>query len=245
MGRRMKFSLVALLFLSLLGLAAWLWKCVFVVERIVVQGGGAFTEAVAAASGVEVGQSVFSLKEGDVRDGVDALGVVYLDEYRLRLPNKLELKVLEREPSAMLRCGDGLLLIDGGGCAVELLEEAPDTDLLYLSGVELASYRPGHAIEAADGRAKLYRQINAALEALHAQMYVSEIDLSEVEKLRLITRGGILVELGDAANLGEKISLAKAAVADLEAQGAGGGTLHLSGASRADYSPPPMEEMES
>lgn len=245
MGRRMRICLAALIAALALGIALWLWRGVFVVRSIEVRGGGAPVDEVVEASGVKLGQSVFRLNEEEVRAGVDALGVVYLDEYRLRLPDKLDLKVAAREPVAMMRCGEGLLLIDGAGCAVELVEDAPDTDLLYLSGVEVSDCSMGRAIEAADGRAALCREIIAAMEALHAQIYVSEVDLSDVENLRLITRGGILVELGGAENLGEKLALMKAAVADLEAEGAAGGILHLNGAGRADYSPPPPEVLEN
>ncbi len=245
MGRRMRIWLAALIAVLLLSLALWLWRCVFVVRAIEVRGGGAPVDEVVAASGVKLGQSVLALNEEEMRAGVNGLGVVYLDEYRLRLPDRLELKVAAREPVAMLRCGGGLLLIDGEGCAVELTEDAPDTDLLFLSGVEVLDCGMGRGIEAADGRAALCREIIAAMDALHAQIYVSEVDLSDAQDLRLITRGGILVELGDAENLGEKLALMKAAVADLEAEGAAGGILRLNGAGRADYSPPPPEVLEN
>lgn len=249
-GRRRglrRFALVALLALfALAGVAGWLWKCVFVVEKIVVQGSGASAGEVVAASGVRIGTSVFALREEEIRAGVDALGTAYVEEYQLRLPNKLILKVRKREPVAMLRCGAELVLIDEAGCAVEAVGEAPDRDLIYVSGAgEVSGFCPGKRVELGQGRTALYCEAVAALKARRAGMYVSEMNLEDPGNLRLITRGGIVMELGGGAELDERMALMCAAAADLEGRGVCGGTLRMSGASRADYSPPGRAAEES
>ena len=62
--------------------------------------------------------------------------------------------------------------------------------------------------------------------------------MSDVENLRIITRTGIRVELGDAENMGNKIAWMKGAVADLERRGESGGTLDVRSGSKADYTRP-------
>lgn len=237
MRRGIRVALWALAVLILLsGLIFWLWSCAFVLRSVVVQGGSLDAETIIAAAGVARGESVFSLDEAAVRSGVDALGTVCLEEYELRLPDKLVLRVRDREPAAMLPHDEKLLLIDGGGCAIELTEDAPDTDLLYLSGVEVADFYAGQVVEDGEGRMALCRRIVAALEEMHAAMYVSEIDLRDPSVPRIITRSGILAEL-DADALEAELGLMKAAVADLEARGARGGRLRVESGCRADYSP--------
>ena len=230
----MLWTLAALILLS--GLFFWLWSCAFVLRSVVVQGGSLDSEKIVAAAGVTQGQSVFALDEGEIRENIDALGTVCLEEYELRLPDKLVLRVRDREPAAMLPHDEKLLLIDGGGCAIELTEDAPDTDLLYLSGVEVADFYAGQVVEDGEGRMALCRRIVAALEEMHAAMYVSEINLRDPSAPRIITRSGILAEL-DADALEAELQLMKAAVADLEARGARGGRLRVESGSRADYSP--------
>ena len=227
-------ALAALILLS--GLIFWLWSCAFVLRSVAVQGGSLDAETVIAAAGVIQGQSVFALDESEIRGNIDALGTVYLEEYELRLPDKLVLRVRDREPAAMLPFDGELMLIDGGGHAISMAEDAPDTDLLYLSGVELADFYAGHAVDDGEGRMALYRRIFAVLNEMHAAMYISEIDLRDPSAPRIITRSGILAEL-DADALEAELHLMKAAVADLEAQGARGGRLHVESGSRADYSP--------
>lgn len=227
-------TLLALILLS--GLIFWLWSCAFVLRSVVVQGSSLDAETVIAAAGVEKGESVFSLDEAEVRANIDALGTVCLEEYRLRLPDKLLLRVRDREPAAMLPYDGKLVLIDGEGCAISLAEDAPDTDLLYLSGVEVPDFYAGRVVDGGERRMALYRRIHAALEGLNAAMYVSEIDLSDASAPRIITRSGILVEL-DADAIEAELRLMKAAVADLEARGACGGRLRMDDGSRADYSP--------
>ena len=239
MRRGIRVALWALAVLILLsGLIFWLWSCAFVLRSVVVQGGSLDAETIIAAAGVARGESVFSLDEAAVRSGVDALGTVCLEEYELRLPDKLVLRVRDREPAAMLPHDEKLLLIDGDGYSIELVEDAPDTDLLYLSGVEVADFYTGQVVEDGEGRMALCRRIVAALDEMHAAMYVSEIDLRDPSAPRIITRSGILAEL-DADALEAELGLMKAAVADLEARGARGGRLCIESGSRADYSPGP------
>ena len=228
-------ALAALILLT--GLIFWLWSCVFVLRSVVVQGSSLDAETIIAAAGVTQGESVFSLDEAAVRSGVDALGTVCLAEYRLTLSGRLLLRVRDREPAAMLPYEGKLLLIDGEGYSIELVEDAPDTDLLYLSGVEVADFYAGQAVEDGEGRMALCRRIFAALDEMHATMYVSEIDLRDPSTPCIITRSGILVELGDDAELEEKLALAKAAVADLEARSACSGRLRIESGVRAEYSP--------
>lgn len=220
----------------LAGLIFWLWSCAFVLRSVVVQGGSVDAETVIAAAGVAQGESVFSLDEAAVREGIDALGTVCLEEYELRLPDRLLLRLRDREPAAMLPFDGRLMLIDGEGCAISLAEDAPDTDLLYLSGVEIPDFYAGRAVDDGEGRLMLFQRIHAALVGLNAAMYISEIDLRDASAPRIITRSGILVEL-DADALEEELGLMKAAVADLEARGACGGRLRMENGSRADYTP--------
>ena len=228
-------TLAVLILLS--GLIFWLWSCAFVLRSVVVLGGSLDAETVIAAAGVTKGESVFALDESEIRGNIDALGTVCLVEYQLRLPDKLVLRVRDREAAAMLPFDGRLMLIDGECHAIALVSDAPDTDLLYLSGVEIPDFYAGQVVEDGEGRMALFLRMHAALEGLNAGMYVSEIDLRDPSAPRIITRSGILVELGDDAELEAKLALAKAAVADLEARSACGGRLRIESGARADYSP--------
>ena len=237
MRRGVKTVLWALAALILLfGLIFWLWSCAFVLRSVVVQGSSLDVETIVAAAGIEKGESVFSLDEATVREGINALGTACLEEYELRLPDRLLLRLRDREPAAMLPFDGKLMLIDGEGYAISLAEDAPDTDLLYLSGVEIPDFYAGQAVDDAAGRLALYRRIFAALDEMHAAMYVSEIDLSDADAPRIITRSGILVGL-DADAIEAELGLMKATVADLEARNVSGGFLRMESGSRADYSP--------
>ena len=53
--------------------------------------------------------------------------------------------------------------------------------------------------------------------------------------LRIITRRGIEVRLGNSENMPDKIAWMKSAVADLENRGQNGGVLDVSSGTKADY----------
>lgn len=238
--RALLWTLAALLLL--LGLGFWLWKDVFVLRSVSVQGGSVEATLILEAAGLEIGESTMLLDEAQVREGIDALGTVCLEEYQFKLPDRLLLRLRDREPAAMLPCGDSLLLIDGACCAIATVESVPDTDLLYLSGVELSHYSAGQVVKDPEGRMELCCRILTALEVHNEAMYISEIDLSDPDAPRFITRGGILVELRTGTTEAA-LALMEAAVADLERRGTVGGCLRVED-DRAFYSPMAAENAE-
>ena len=76
-----------------------------------------------------------------------------------------------------------------------------------------------------------------ALKAHGAMAYASEINVEDVDDLRIITRTGITVLLGSADNMGDKIAWMAGALADLEARGEVHGSLDVSSGTKADFKP--------
>ena len=231
---------IVLMLLVLLALAAFiLFRYVFVVRHVEVRGGAsASEETVTRAARVGLGESIFFLNEERMRIGVNALGTVKLDGVDVRYPNTVILNCSDRRPQAMLLHMGDIRLLDEEGCLVTSVVDVPDTDLIYVNGMTVTGLAPGNPVQAREGQVEAYRAVMRALNANSANAYVSEIFLSDVENLRLITRTGITVELGDMQNMQNKIAWMRGAVADLEQRGEGGGTLDVRSGTKADYRGP-------
>ena len=67
--------------------------------------------------------------------------------------------------------------------------------------------------------------------------YVSEISVADIADLRIVTRTGLNVALGDAGNIPSKIAWMASAVADLESRGEAAGQLDVASGTRADFLP--------
>ena len=236
--RRHSRAWIPLLFLVLVAIAAAvLLRYVFVVRNVELSGNqSASNEAVIRAARIGLGASIFNVDEEKMREGVNALGTIKLDSVEVRYPDTVVLRVSERRRDAMLLHMGEIRLLDEECCLVESAESVPNTDLIYVNGMTVTNMTPGFPLQAREGQVEAFCAVMQAINANSANAYVSEIELSDVSNLRLITRTGITVELGDMQNMQNKIAWMKSAVSDLDQRGEGGGTLDVRSGNKADYS---------
>lgn len=238
-------ALIVLVAVILLAVA--LLRYVFVVRSVqVTSGSGVNDEEVVRTARIGFGTSIFAVDAAEIAARINATGTLAVDGVRVRYPDTVVISVRERGREAMLLHMGKIRILDEEGCVVESREEVPDMDLVYVSGMRVMDFVQGSPVRAADGQMEAYRAVMGQLKAQLAKVYVSELDVSEPEKIYLITRTGIRVELGGAADMENKIAWMKSAVADLEQRGEAGGTLDVRSGNKADYSKtrPSTEEAE-
>lgn len=236
-GKNRKYILALAILLVLVGACAILLRYVFVVRNVIVQGDvDASDEEITRIASIQFGSSIFSVDPQSIENNVNATGLWRLDQVRLRYPDTVELTVGKRDRSAMLLHMGKIQVLDEQGYLVESLSEVPATDLIYISGLNVMQCRTGEQLRTDSGQIEAYCALMQALNAQGAAMYASEINLSDPQDIRLITRNGITVLFGDAEEMMDKVAWMKSAVADLESRGEGGGTLDVRSATKADYS---------
>lgn len=236
MKKRRIYLVVLMVLMILLIACAILFKYVFVVRNVIILGDvAASEEEIVRIAHVEFGASVFGLNVEAMEHNLNATGTMYLQQIQLRYPDTLELSVATRNRDAMLLHMGKIQILDEGGYLVESLSEVPDMDLVYVSGMHVTYCETGQQLRANDGQIEAYVAVMQALNAHGAKMYASEIHLSDPEDIRLITRNGITVLLGDKEDMQDKVAWMKSAVADLENRGQGGGSLDVRSATKADY----------
>lgn len=237
--RGSKLWIVILILLVLALAAVVLTRYVYVVRDVQISGTRDVSdEALIRAAHIDFGESIFRTDAEFIRRGVNSLGTVRLDSVERVYPDTLILNVSQRQPRAMLLHLGDIRILDEECCVIESVDTVPDTDLIYVRGMSVTQYTPGVPLQSGMGETEAYCAIMQALEINDARAYVSEIDLSDVRSLTLITRTGITVELGDDSNMRNKIAWMCSAVADLESRNEGGGTLDVSSGTKADYSRP-------
>lgn len=220
-------------------LAVTLLNFVFVVRGVEYEGASNLdTDAITRASGIRLGRSIFSVDRDAVRRNVDALGEVTLEEVRTRLPSTVVLRVRQREAAGMFVFSGALAVLDAEGCVMRKTEQAPNADLIYVTGLHAVQCRVGAPLEAQKGQREGYAAVAAALLRSGARAYVSELNVEDPDDMYILTRTGINVRLGDARNMNNKIAWMKSAVADIEARGERGVTLDVQSGTKADIIKP-------
>ena len=228
----------AWLLVAFLLLMVLLWRLVFVVRGVDIYGNvDASNDAVIRAAKISFGSSLFSVDRSAIREGVNSMGVHELTDIRIRLPNRIALTLEPRNREAMLLYGGKIVVLDENAVVVELADDVPGRDMLYISGLSPTAATPGKTIGVGERQLIACQNVLHALNDCLAEAYVSELNLSDIGNLRLITRSGATVLLGDSSDMNDKIAWMKAVVQDLEKRGEAGGVIDVAGGNKADYKP--------
>lgn len=242
--RKKKRAAGVVLFLLMTAVIAFLlFKTVFVVRSVNVTGDYELDrDTIIRASGIEFGGALIDVDAYSVEKSINALGRVKFESMKRSFPGAIELQVSARKGVAMALHMGKILVLDGQGFVVEERDEVPDSDLVYISDMGIVSHETGRVVEGDIKRIEAYRQIMDALARHNAAGTVSEISLSSLEDIRMITRSGTTVYIGNCDKIGDKIAWMKAVSTDLDLRGESGGRLDVSSAFQADYLPPGLLE---
>ncbi len=219
-------------------IAALVWFRMFVVRNVVIDGAADIPqEEVIRASRIAFGEHITGVEEARVRANLESTGIYALDGVDVRYPNTVILHVRRRTRDATLLNGGQYLSMDSDGYVIEVSATLPEDSGVYVYGLSATSYRIGSRIVAPEDRLLAMKQVLDALREQNAMEYVSDLDLSDVTQLRVTTRTGLRVLLGDSRNMSDKALWLRAAVSDLESRGETRGTLDISSGAQADYMP--------
>ena len=225
--------------------ALWLLltNAVFVVRDVQVVGAGEIPESdVRHLSGIRLGSRIFSVDENRVRLNVESDGRVAFVGLSRRLPNRVVLTVRPRTKDAVILQGGKILVLDSDAYVVSVTDRVPDANAVYVTGLRASTYMLGRQLDTADGRCGCMKVVLEALKAKGATVYAAELNVADTANLKLITRTGMTVLLGNSENMENKVAWMAGALADLEARGETDGQLDVSSATKADYAPAPIEE---
>lgn len=236
-SRRRKNWIIPVVLLALVVICVLLMRFVFVVRSVEIAGnaGGMSDEGVMRAARIGFGSSILKVNANEIEDYINATGTLKFEGMEIRYPDTVCIQVSARSREAMMLQMGKIRILDADACVVESLDEVPDMDLIYVSGIRTLQSEQGKQIRADDGQVEAYCAVIGALNHHGADIYVSELQLGSIQDIRIITRTGITVQLGSADKMQDKIAWMKSAVADLEQRGEGGGTLDVSSGTKADY----------
>ena len=228
-------------------LAAALWillaNVVLVVREVRVVGAGELSDSeVVRLSGIRLGTRMSALDEARIHLDVESDGRLAFVSLEKKLPSQVVLTVRPRTLDALILQAGRILVLDSDAYVVRVSDQLPDAPVLYVTGIKAAYYTLGRQLDLADGRCAAMKAVIEALKAQGATGYVSELSVADIDDLRIISRTGITVTLGDSGNMDAKIAWMAGALSDLEARGQTSGRLDVSSATKADFMPQTAEQ---
>lgn len=209
---------------------------VFLIRNVQVVGAGDMSEAdVVRLSGIPLGGRLNAVDKAALRAKLESTGRLAFVSAEKKYPDTVVLTVRQRSRDAITLQAGKLLVLDSDGYVVSVGDVAPEDGMPYVMGLKFSTYRLGKQIDAPESRLNAMKAVLEALKAHNALGYVSEINLEHLSDIELIARKGIVVSLGDADNMNNKIIWMVGALQDLESRGETLGRLDVSSGSKADF----------
>ncbi len=239
-ARRRKIMIALAVLVTALGVFAVV-ACsqTFVLCEVVVTGNSTRSSSeIAGLSGLRLGMNILSVDQETVEKAFSTNTYVDLVDVRVEMPNKVHIEVREREVCAAVNCAGVILLIDQEGYILNKSSILPQSrNLLLVSGMDVTVSSQGRVLEAENSRQ--IEDMKRLLEALHragAERLVSELNVSDPDRLYLVSQSGIQVMLGNSENLDEKVAWMQAVLRVLSEEGAMKGVVDVSTGNNAIYS---------
>lgn len=229
-------NIAALVFVIVL--ATVVWTNVFVVKNVVIHGSDDLQQAeIIRASQIGFGDLIHSVKPEEIKQNLESCGKYVLDGVLFRYPDTVMLNVRMRTRDAVVLNGGRYLVMDSDGYVIEALHVMPEDVGIYVYGLDATAFRIGSRITAQEDRLEAMKPVLDAIRENGAAEYLSDLDVTDVNRMIATSRTGIRIELGNADNMKQKAVWIRSAVSDLEARGEYRGTLDVSSGNKADYRP--------
>lgn len=233
----------------LLGLltAAALIVCnnVFVIKTILVEGNQLIDEkTIINLSGISIGDSMFSLNPSKVRTCIDNDRYLSFVGLWKTFPDQVLLSVKEDTPRVQMQWSGMLVLIGKSGVVLEKTSNIDiELDVPALTGIsqkvlDVKVAQP--LVFTEDGLLEAMNSILDELVLQNLQGEISELNVSILDNLYLLTVDGLQVMLGDATALPLKLAQMAAVLYDLRTKQMPirGGVLDVTSGKFIDYRPP-------
>jgi cell division protein FtsQ len=215
---------------------------VFSIKTIDVEGNRLIdAETIIKLSDIHIGDSMFSLNTSKIRDGINSHEYLeYLGIWK-SYPDRIIVSVEEDTPRAQIEWLGTLILLGKGGVVLERttkMELVDGVPLARVSGIK--EIQIGKPLIAAEGQIDAVNQVLTELIAQNIINEISELNVTILDNMYLITEDAVQVMLGASDSLSEKIRYMRVLLSEFRRAQipAGGGVLDVTTGKFADFQPP-------
>ena len=188
----------------------------FKIESIEVTGNQRYNaDQIVLASGIELGDRLFSFGEGAARNDL-CINAPYVTavKFKHKLPGTLIIEVTEIKARMAFEDGSNLILADKNFKALEKVEKLPERTAL-IKGLKLKKKDIGYIVECDnEEKQSTLAEIVRVLE-LNKLENITEIDITNSVNCRFTYDNRIICELGQPTDLEYKIEMARKSLVSL------------------------------
>jgi len=187
----------------------------FALQTVGVTGQKHLTPAeVTSQSGLIDGVNIFQVNLEQARQRLLTDPWIAGAVLRRQIPNKVEIEIEERQPSALLIDGQHWLVLDRNGVCIDNPTSPRLFSLPIITGLTPDTIQPGKLVSTSP----VLPAVLAALD-LNVEDFFSEVNINNPQSLIAYTRDGIPIYLGDSQDLHSKLLAAQSLTVNLNDPG--------------------------
>lgn len=237
-GRGLKTLFLLMALLVTVGII--LQSTLFRVRSIQVYGNVNLSdEEVILQSGLASGQNIFAVNKEQVAQRIDQNRYLKFQSLRRDYPDTVTLVVYERLPCATLQSLGIQYTLDKTGRVLEETEHmTPMEGLVVVTGMRVEQAVVGREITShTPEQLAVLKEVLYELDTKGMQQEISELNVSDLDNLYLVSVDGFSIRLGDSAQIGPKLISFQAVHEELLRMEKSGGTIDVSAPVYPTYIP--------
>ena len=213
----------------------------FVVREITVEGNRFISaDEIAETAGIAFGDSMLLMDTAAATQRVSAHRFLTCNSIWRDFPSRVFINVTELSPVATVNWMGALLMLGPDGVVMESTSQIElQLDVPVITGASIKSARVGEAVTySVAGQDEAVALLLEAIDWQGFTSEVSEINVAALDDLYLVTQDGLIIRLGSAENIDEKLALARATLKPIRsAYEVRGAVLDVSTGVHADFRP--------
>ena len=224
----------------LVGVGVILYSTIFRLKRVQVMGTSYRTpQEVVTQAGIAEGDNILLLDEKLIREKINADRYLVFQDMQRDYPDGLILKVQERVPRVNIQSMGVQYTLDVEGMVLEQTQSLQLSDgMIAVTGLDIASIATGRYMALRkEVQLSAYKKVMAELVLQETISHISELNLSNVDNLYLISVDGFTVRLGDVSDIQAKIGSMRAVLSYLHANNLSKGSIDVSDPVQPTYIP--------
>lgn len=200
------------------------------VENLTVTGCRTYDpNYVISISGIKTGDHIFSLNKKEIAANIDSDPHLIFNDMQYTFPSTVTLIVTERVGACVFVSDGKYIITDSDGYVVEIADSKPANSLPIVTGLALSKADAGQKYETNDSFRKLILEdLLKQIDAQSLSDIITGIDLTDTNSIKLSTKYGITINLGQSDDFAAKLSKASTVLETLHSQGKTSGTLDVS-----------------
>lgn len=217
------------------------------VNRITVVGNTQYSaETVINRSGLYTGKNIFAYDLGAAKKRIEEDPYLVCSGIRRVFPSGLEINVSERrEFAAVAMTGGNYCVIDDTGYVLSVGKRDSLDGLLPIYGLSSMGFSVGTRIDMDKSKLRPYT-VMELIDALGDNSYkIREIDISNASNVKLVTKEGVTVFLGDSVDIASKIQRMFNALAKVDPEKASTAIVYVNTSGTTDLSYPTAAPTET